>query len=193
MGIGAVAEPLVVIVLLFGGAWFNRTLGQESVASKLAAYSPLETTRKRSDDLSDSELSDRDLSVDWASSSGTLSPLEQSRWRNRKLRLFRYNRIVSTPNTTVFKDRLLSRLLQKFPFLVEAWYWALIYWVSTCPAHFRACRARAQLPTANPLFPCQPKSVMRQVLDPISLFDGRLFTSSFVQSNLYITWLNLPC
>jgi hypothetical protein len=23
----------------------------------------------------------------------------------------------------------LSRLLQKFPFLVEAWYWALIYWV----------------------------------------------------------------
>ena len=25
--------------------------------------------------------------------------------------------------------RLLSRLLRRFPFLVEAWYWALIYWV----------------------------------------------------------------
>lgn len=133
MGIGAVAEPLVVIVLLFGGAWFNRTLGQQSVASKLAAYSPLDNPRKRSDDYSrrnsDSELSDRGTSVDWASSTGTLSPLEQSRWRNRKVALFNYKRTVTTPNTTVFKDKLLSRLLQKFPFLVEAWYWALIYWV----------------------------------------------------------------
>ncbi|KEZ45332.1 Integral membrane protein [Scedosporium apiospermum] len=133
MGIGAFAEPLVVITLLFGGAWFNRTLGRDNVVSNLVSYSPLGHARKRSDDYgrrnSDSELSDRDASVDWASNSGTLSPLEQSRWRNRKIRLFRYQRTVSTPNTTVFKDRLLSRLLQKFPFLVEAWYWALIYWV----------------------------------------------------------------
>ncbi|KAG7293973.1 hypothetical protein NEMBOFW57_004034 [Staphylotrichum longicolle] len=27
------------------------------------------------------------------------------------------------------KNRLLSRVLQKLPFLVEVWYWALIYWV----------------------------------------------------------------
>lgn len=134
MGVGAFAEPLVVITLLFGGAWFNRTLGQDSVVSKLAAYSPLDHARKRSDDISrwnsDSDFSDRRPSVDWSSSSGTLSPLEQPRFRNRKIRMFRYERVVTTPNTTVFKDRLLSRLLQKFPFLVEAWYWALIYWVS---------------------------------------------------------------
>jgi hypothetical protein len=37
---------------------------------------------------------------------------------------------VMSPNTRRFKDYFLSRLLQKFPFLVEAWYWALIYWVS---------------------------------------------------------------
>jgi hypothetical protein len=37
---------------------------------------------------------------------------------------------VVSPNTRRFQDYFLSRLLKKFPFLVEAWYWALIYWVS---------------------------------------------------------------
>ena len=37
---------------------------------------------------------------------------------------------VMSPNTKRFQDYFLSRLLKKFPFLVEAWYWALIYWVS---------------------------------------------------------------
>lgn len=36
---------------------------------------------------------------------------------------------VVSPNTRRFQDYFLSRLLKKFPFLVEAWYWALIYWV----------------------------------------------------------------
>lgn len=131
MGIGALAEPLVVVTLLFGGAWFNRTTAADNVASsKLASYAQLENTRKRSDDYASRRRSDSDSSeksVDW--SSGTLSPLEQSRWRNRRVRFFGYERMVSSPNTTVFKDRLLSRVLQKFPFLAEAWYWALIYWV----------------------------------------------------------------
>ena len=130
MGFGAFAEPLVVVTLLFGGAWLNRTTAADSVAAKLASYTPLENTRKRSDDISDSESSDRPPSFDWASGSGTLSPLEQPRWRSRRVEAFGYGRLVSTPNTAVFKDRLLSRLLQKLPFLVEAWYWALIYWVS---------------------------------------------------------------
>ena len=135
MGIGAFAEPLVVVTLLFGGAWLNRTTASDTVASKLASYVPLEDGRKRSDDysssrLSDSESSDHPPSFDWESSSGTLSPVELSRWRNRKVEAFGRGRLVSSPNTAVFKDRLLSRLLRKFPFLVEAWYWALLYWVS---------------------------------------------------------------
>lgn len=135
MGFGAFAEPLVVVTLLFGGAYFNRTTAADDVTSKLADYTPLENARKRSDDYSsprrsESESSDDPPSVDWSSSSGTLSPLEQSRWRNRRVKAFRYERMVSTPNTVIFKDRLLSRVLQKLPFLVEAWYWALIYWVS---------------------------------------------------------------
>lgn len=35
---------------------------------------------------------------------------------------------MTSPNTVVFEDRFLSRLLRKLPFLVENWYWALVYW-----------------------------------------------------------------
>jgi hypothetical protein len=40
-----------------------------------------------------------------------------------------YRKEIVSPNTRQFQDYFLSRLLKKFPFLVEAWYWALIYWV----------------------------------------------------------------
>jgi hypothetical protein len=46
---------------------------------------------------------------------------------------------VMSPNTRRFQDYFLSRLLQKFPFLVEAWYWALIYWVSKIASTANAC------------------------------------------------------
>ena len=49
--------------------------------------------------------------------------------RLRKLRLFGWERDIITPNTEIHKDRFLSRVLARFPFLVEVWYWALIYWV----------------------------------------------------------------
>ena len=49
--------------------------------------------------------------------------------RERTLRLFGWQTTVATPNTEVFRDRAISRLLRRYPFLVEAWYWALIYWV----------------------------------------------------------------
>ncbi|RMZ79226.1 hypothetical protein DV737_g3476, partial [Chaetothyriales sp. CBS 132003] len=61
--------------------------------------------------------------------SPSLLPSQESRWRHRQLRLLGYSASVRTPNTTVFRDRLLSRILSKLPFLVEAWYWALVYWV----------------------------------------------------------------
>lgn len=46
---------------------------------------------------------------------------------------------VWSPDTKVFEDRLLSRVLQAFPFLVEVWYWALIYWVSANTRRITRC------------------------------------------------------
>jgi hypothetical protein len=58
---------------------------------------------------------------------------EEPKWRVRELNIMGYKKEVTSPNTRQFQDYFLSRLLKKFPFLVEAWYWALIYWVSRFP------------------------------------------------------------
>jgi len=54
---------------------------------------------------------------------------EVPKWRKREIRVLGFKTEVTSPNSRRFKDYFLSRLLRKFPFLVEAWYWALIYWV----------------------------------------------------------------
>lgn len=137
MTVGAFLEPLVVVTLLFGGAWFNRN----------KEYNFWEGTQgwgghKRRDDVeikrnSTDGLSPRSPTWSPGSSSPSLSADDESVWsltsRRRKVQFFGYKRIVTTPNTLVFKDRFLSRVLQKFPFLIEAWYWALIYWVGWMP------------------------------------------------------------
>lgn len=128
MGAGAVLEPLVVIVLLFGGTWINRTMGRTwgSGSTDLESGSSTPTTS-----IKDSLLLDGQPASPRSSRSSrppSLRPLE-GRWRQRQIGLFHSTFTVTTPNTAVYQDRLLSRLLQKFPFLVECWYWALVYWV----------------------------------------------------------------
>ncbi|KAK2056966.1 integral membrane protein [Colletotrichum caudatum] len=141
MGIGAVAEPLVVITLLFGGTFFNRNTGGGGGGSG-NAHGNLgwkggpdvdDVEHKRSDErrsgVSTPDSEESLLSVGAWSSSSTLAPHEEPPMRTRRVKFFGYQRLVTTPNTRVYKVRLLSRVLRKFPFLVEAWYWALLYWV----------------------------------------------------------------
>ncbi|GKT44709.1 uncharacterized protein ColSpa_04890 [Colletotrichum spaethianum] len=134
MGIGAVAEPLVVVTLLFGGTWFNRNIGGNTY-DNLGWKGPDidDVEHKRSDERrsgnSTPDSEESLLSLGGWSSSSTLAPHEEPPRRTRRVKFFGYQRLVTTPNTRVYKDRLLSRVLRKFPFLVEAWYWALIYWV----------------------------------------------------------------
>ena len=119
MGIGAVLEPLVVVTLLFGGAWINRDTNRNLNPSR--------------EDLSSSSTCDKIDIETTSSSSRSSSPAStygyNRKYRQRRLQLYGWMRILDTPDTTVFQNRLLSRVLFKFPFLVEAWYWALIYWV----------------------------------------------------------------
>ncbi|KAK2050094.1 integral membrane protein [Colletotrichum somersetense] len=136
MGIGAVAEPLVVITLLFGGTFFNRNTGGGNAHDNLGWKGGLDVDdveHKRSDErrsgVSTPDSEESLLSVGAWSSSSTLAPHEEPPLRTRRVKFFGYQRLVTTPNTRVYKDRLLSRVLRKFPFLVEAWYWALLYWV----------------------------------------------------------------
>lgn len=129
MGAGAFIEPLVVISLLAGGTWINRAR-QNNTTRSLNHHKRIDSPA-----LSGSETST------YGSEEGLLTPLSRSsspaflnqgsqgKWRKRTVGLFWWNHEISTPNTAVFADRLLSRLLRRLPFLVEVWYWALIYWV----------------------------------------------------------------
>lgn len=138
MAVGAFLEPFVVVTLLFGGAWFNRNKDY-AFWEGTQGWAGGSTSHKRRDDFGARRISTETStprSPTWSSgsSSPTLSSDDESALsltsRQRNIRLFGFKKTVTTPNTLVFKDRFLSRVLQKFPFLVEAWYWALIYWVS---------------------------------------------------------------
>ena len=125
MGAGAYLEPLAVISLLFGGAWINRA--RDETFTRRPVGWIVDSVEPKDEKALDSNDGVPKLSK--PSLSPSLPPSKETRWRDRELQLLGYRKAISTPNTAVFRDRLLSRLLHKFPFLVEAWYWALIYWV----------------------------------------------------------------
>jgi hypothetical protein len=149
MALGAVLEPLIVVSLLAFGTIVNRNRSRA-----VLARSPLSTSRpepwqhlKYSADSEDEDveagrgkedertLLPSSLSRSSNSSSSTLAEdlstdnKVTSKWQKRRLRFMGWEKEVTTPNTEIFKDRFLSRVLQRFPFLAEVWYWALIYWV----------------------------------------------------------------
>lgn len=128
MGIGAVLEPLIVVTLLFGGAWINRATDPSHGRGSRRRYATNlegnEDAEKYLDEGNIRPLSNRNRSL-----SPSLLPSQEEPWRQRELRVLGWSKTVQTPNTAMFRNRLLSRVLHKFPFLVEAWYWALIYWV----------------------------------------------------------------
>lgn len=125
MGAGAFIEPLVVVTLLFGGTWVNRN-SDYRLFGRRRVY--------RSSPRSSSPASSSSFESGRSTPSSTASLLsggdDVPKWRKREITLFGMRKEVVSPNSRRFKDYFLSRLLQKFPFLVEAWYWALIYWVS---------------------------------------------------------------
>lgn len=83
--------------------------------------------QRKEEDFSDTEA--QALFAKSRSLSPSLLTAQTSEWRMREVTVLGWRKEVITPNTARFQNRLLSRLLHKFPFLVEAWYWALIYWV----------------------------------------------------------------
>ncbi|KAJ6085156.1 hypothetical protein N7499_004785 [Penicillium canescens] len=128
MGVGAVLEPLVVIVLLFGGTWINRTTGTNA-HRHYARRKSADLVRAASPDSLESGYSSP-TTKDGLLTPRSRSPLHQipDGWHKRQVGMLGLTLEVSSPNTAIFQDRLLSRLLRKLPFLVECWYWALVYW-----------------------------------------------------------------
>ncbi|KAF1960955.1 integral membrane protein [Byssothecium circinans] len=131
MGAGAFIEPLVVVSLLFGGTWVNRNTSYRIFDRRRSThYYPSSYSSPSSSGHSTPRSSASLLDGHRVASPSLLAAGEQEPyWRKREIRVLGWRREVVSPNTKRFEDRFLSRLLRKFPFLVEAWYWALIYWV----------------------------------------------------------------
>ncbi|KAK1764168.1 integral membrane protein [Phialemonium atrogriseum] len=150
MSLGAILEPLVVVSLLAGGALVNRNTSYNLATGASPVWQQTGRRSSSSRRRVDNPASPRDLETGkspaegdvlglgawtWSSNSSTSSLTDLTdddqdpTTRLRTLRFFGWKRTVRTPNTEVFRDRLLSRVLRRFPFLVETWYWALIYWV----------------------------------------------------------------
>lgn len=138
MAVGAFLEPAIIVSLLTGGTLVNRDKSRSQGTSSsrrpppwqdleyaTGGASPLEGTEDGKELVSRSSST----STIWHETSDGKTNLPSSRWRERKLKFFGWERTITTPNTEVHKDRFLSRVLRRYPFLVEVWYWALIYWV----------------------------------------------------------------
>ncbi|KLJ12293.1 hypothetical protein EMPG_12636 [Blastomyces silverae] len=148
MGIGTFLEPFVVITLLVGGTWINRS-------SEISR--PFTRDTSRSNSVASDELRDKTvdsvedgLSTTTSTDDGSLSSpfycslspsllLDQERpWRTRQIWLWSWKREVMTPNTAKYRNRCFSRFLRRFPFLVECWYWTLVYWTYQLARAFTA-------------------------------------------------------
>lgn len=160
MGIGAVAEPLVVVTLLVCGAWVNRNVAY--------AFTIGRGRRRASRDIEDVEdppfspasfVSGDSLLSTSQPGSPTLPVLKTPcKWRERELKFGSFKTTIHSPDSRQFKDRWWSRVMRKFPFLQEVFYWILIYWVRDAQAK-EVCSSAL---TSSPYSILRPRVACRQ-------------------------------
>ncbi|KIW55388.1 hypothetical protein PV05_07672 [Exophiala xenobiotica] len=113
MGFLGLGEPSLGTAIIFLGAWINRDFT---------------TPFRRYNHCNDSTDVEHKPVV--GSPMANFEPPisnRQGRWRQREISLLGFCKVIDTPNTGVFQTRLLSKVLLRFPFIVEIIYWALIY------------------------------------------------------------------
>ncbi|KAH8148237.1 uncharacterized protein LAJ45_07689 [Morchella importuna] len=109
----AFLEPVIVFSILTAGVIFNRRRSTIVRDQRDGSWSPSSTS----------------------SSEGLLSgPVVEAQWRERKF----LGKKVRSRNTIRWKNSFVSRILRKFPFLVEVWYWLLVYWTYQLARAFSA-------------------------------------------------------
>lgn len=119
--------------MLLGGTWLNRNTNYN-----LTWHPRAHCFRDRRLDIEQVPVSpgsldssDALLPGSGAASPSLLATDNIPEWRERTVRFWGFETNVRTPNSRQFKNSRYSRVLRKFPFLQEVWYWVLIYWVCT--------------------------------------------------------------
>ncbi|OJD18594.1 hypothetical protein AJ78_01365 [Emergomyces pasteurianus Ep9510] len=195
MGIGALLEPLVVVTLLLGGTWINRS----SDFSPPYAWNTPRSGSVKSADFSDKLDSVEDgLSATTGTDDGSVSSppyrslppyliTDQERPRRvRQIGLWSWRREVMTPNTAIFRNRCFSRLLRKFPFLVECWYWTLVYWTYQLARAFTA----ATLKDATVDIARKHALELIKLEESLQIFCEVQIQNYFLHHPILMTWTN---
>ncbi|EXJ84882.1 hypothetical protein A1O3_05557 [Capronia epimyces CBS 606.96] len=122
MGFLGLGEPSLGTLIIFLGAWINRDFTTPTPRSSQLPYEPLMEDVGSEMALDSPTAEDGSLALPSSSARRRL-------WRHRELSLLGFKKTIQTPNTAVFQTRILSRVLVRFPFIMEIIYWALIYGV----------------------------------------------------------------
>lgn len=128
-------EPALIVSLLLGGTIANRRRRCSQSRLRLGSPKDDQSISDLEDALS-SEYEDSVYANDAAAPSpgfSTTSLRDRPNWRTRNVGIFGWKRSIATPDTRQYRGYFLSRMLYRYPFLIEAWYWFLIYWVCTIP------------------------------------------------------------
>jgi len=118
-------EPVLVASILVASMWYTRRREYSMLGTGMKRTSGLFTPDPDSPRSSDDLLS-RDYMIRAPSSDDStdeyISTLKDPPKRRRMCGLILY-----TPNTSRFADHVHSRILQKFPFLIEMFYWIITF------------------------------------------------------------------
>lgn len=124
-------KPALVVFLLLGGTVANRR--RRYSQSRISLGTPRgDQSISSLEDAFSSEDEDSVYTNDAAAPSyvfGITSLGDRQSWRTRNVGICGWKRSVATPDTRRYRRYFMSRMIYRYPFLIEAWYWFLIYWV----------------------------------------------------------------
>ena len=129
MTIYGLGEPGLGTCIIIAGVWLNRNTTVRELKSTFLRDT---SSNKEVPDivLHETSESDRSAAANISKRRFSNAPAAPTRWRKRELRFFGLSKTIHTPNTAVWENTIPSRILYRFPFLMELIYWSLIYGVS---------------------------------------------------------------
>ncbi|KAK2771109.1 hypothetical protein FQN53_005211 [Emmonsiellopsis sp. PD_33] len=110
-------EPLIVFIILFASM----------VATRRRGLNIFQGNNRKSPSILDrcdyAQSDEALLAYSYADGDDATETIATSTMQQRNC----CGRVIKTPNTSIFAGRLQSRIMQKFPFLVEMFYWIITY------------------------------------------------------------------
>lgn len=113
------AEPLIVMTILFGAMWFTRRRDFSIRKSRPGLY------KSYLDDPDSARSSDELLHYDPVNEDDKQPEYAAITHQPKRRSILGFS--VVTPNSSRFKNNIHSRVLQRFPFLIEMFYWVINY------------------------------------------------------------------